>query len=77
MQKNSRYPGSGWDEISEGLGVAVPARADPIIYDWNELSSDRVYNDAKVDLVVSYILRGRRCRLLKKLQVQDVFESIS
>jgi len=53
MQKNSRYPRSGWDEIPEGLGVAVPARADPIIYDWNELSSDRVYNDAKVDLVVS------------------------
>ena len=56
MQENSRYPRSGWDEIPEGLGIGVPARADPIIYDWNELSPDRVYNDAEVDLVVSRVL---------------------
>jgi len=40
MQENPRYPRSWWKSISEVLGVAVPARIDPFIYDWDELPAD-------------------------------------
>lgn len=55
MQENPRYPRSRWDTIPERLGITIPAGADTFIYDWDELSANRVYDDAKVDLVVSYI----------------------
>lgn len=55
MQGNPRYPRSWWESIPEVLGVAVPARTDTFIYDWDELPADRIYHDAAIDLVVSRI----------------------
>jgi len=55
MLENPRYPRSWWESIPEVLGVTVPARIDTFIYDRDELSTDRVYNDAAIDLVVSRV----------------------
>ncbi len=55
MQENPRYPRSRWESIPEVLGVAVPARIDTFIYDWDELPADRIYHDAAIDLVVSRV----------------------
>jgi hypothetical protein len=67
MQENPRYPRSRWDTIPKRLGVTIPARTDTFIYDWDELPTDRVYNDAPIDLVVSRICARRESRILNKI----------
>jgi hypothetical protein len=66
MQENPRYPRSRWDTIPKRLGVTIPARTDTFIYDWDELPTDRVYNDAPIDLVVSRLVVEREYHMLNK-----------